>query len=130
MAGSNPNRVTMSGALPSGALNGIEVYHDELLKQPAKARLLVAIVDVLGDGANYDRGERWPILRFRHAELVEIADDQQVVMEAFTRAMVTRTHGELEQPLFTVGEVLEPPEKPSGRKPKELPAGGPDGQAG
>lgn len=116
---SNPNRVTISGALPSGSTNGLEAYHDDLLKEPNKVRLLVALVDVSGDGANYDRAERWPIIRLRHAELVEIPADQEQVMEAFTRAMVTRSHGEMSAPLFTVGEIAGPPENGSRRGPRQ-----------
>lgn len=120
---SNPNRVALAGNLPAGGLNGLEAHHDDLLKDQKRIRLLVALIDVSGDSSNNDRDERWPVIRFRHVELITDDAGIAVVTEALASAMATRAQGDLEAPLWSVGEVAGPPEKKT-RKPKDDAEGG------
>lgn len=90
VAGGKP-RVTLSGSMPPDALNGLLHHHADLLANPQRLRVVVTLMDVQGDGANYDRGERWPICRSRQIEVITDPGDAKTVAEVLARAMADRT---------------------------------------
>jgi len=113
----NPNKITLGGAIPPEALNGLAEYHDDLLKDAQRGRMVACIMDAPGFGGNHDRGETWPILRVRHWELIINEDDQKLMGEIMGRALAARTGGQqqlLPLPLVP-GEILDPPEKKGAR---------------
>jgi len=105
----DPMRVTLSGAMPPDALNGLRPWHDAMLAEPKRLRVAVVMIDVSGDGSNYDRNERWPIVRLRQVEVIDDAGDLKMVSEAMARAMADRTGGQ--QLPFEPGDLVPPPEK-------------------
>ena len=91
------SRVTLSGAMPEEATNGLLPHAKEFLDHPKELRLIVAVVSSSKTVENHDKNEQHPVIRIRHWEVVPDGD-KKAVADVLGRALGDRT-GMMELPL-------------------------------
>lgn len=97
--------VTFSGKMPSEDTNGLMPAAGDLLSDPTRQRLVIAIVDVATTSIKHDKGIQVPQLRVRHIELVS-DKNAKTAANLLAKELAARTgaqqlpfpHGEHSQP--------------------------------
>ena len=90
-------KVTLSGAVPAGELDGVGLFAKDILDSPRQAVLVVGVLSASWTKTNHDKGREYPVLRFRHWEVVA-PDNEAAVTEAMIAAY-SRRSGQLALPL-------------------------------
>lgn len=80
----------LSGKLPEGSANGLDRISSELVDQPHKIHVVLALVDCKSLATNVDSGEVVPTARIRRVEVV-VRDDIGLVDQIMRRALERRT---------------------------------------
>jgi hypothetical protein len=66
----------LASKLPKGPGNGLEAISGDILAEPLKVRLIVAVVDAPNGAVNWEAGETEPIVRIRAIEVITGADKE------------------------------------------------------
>jgi hypothetical protein len=103
-------RITLSGAQPEEATNGLLAHSKEFLDHPKELRLIVAVVSSSKTVENHDKNDTYPTVRIRHWEIVPDAD-KKAVADVLGRALADRT-GMMELPLEPGAEAPSADEFP------------------
>ena len=118
--------VSMSGALPAGDGNGLSAIMSDLVRDPQKMHVTIALVDCRKVVTDADSGDSVPTVRIRRIEVITSEDDLRVAERLMRRALEQRTGQEtlpydLEEEMSSVfadlqltedGTLPEPPEPP------------------
>jgi hypothetical protein len=99
----NPQKITLSGALPADHNDGLKGYAKDFLELPREARLVVAVVSTRKRNEDIDKDIVYPVLQIRHWELVPEKHKKKVAA-ALADAFADRT-GKAELP-FNEGEEI------------------------
>ena len=99
----NPQKITLSGALPADHNDGLKLYAKDFLENPREARLVVAVVSTRKRNEDIDKDITYPVLQIRHWELVPDKHRAKVA-KALSDAFADRT-GKVELP-FPDGEPI------------------------
>jgi hypothetical protein len=83
--------VNLSGHLPDGESNGLAAIVRELVENPAKAHVLLCIVDAQKITENVDDGTRTPTVRVRRCEPISDPDDAMTMRRVLVRGYERRT---------------------------------------
>lgn len=92
----NPQKITLSGALPADHNDGLKIYAKDFLENPREARLVVAVISTRKRNEDVDKDLYYPVLQIRHWELVPDAHKAKVA-KALADAFADRT-GKVELP--------------------------------
>jgi len=92
----NPQKITLSGALPADHNDGLKMYAEDFLKNPREARLVVAVVSTRKRNEDVDKDLYYPVLQIRHWELIPDKHKAKVA-KALADAFADRT-GKTELP--------------------------------
>lgn len=95
--------IRLKSALPKGDANGASVIAADLIADPHRFKVLIAIVDCSGVSVNFDTGESIPNARIRRVEAV-LPADLKFTEQIMRRALEKRT-GRVVLPLDMEDEV-------------------------
>src|SRR5215472_7077055 len=87
-------KVTISGALPEAPLNGVGIHSKDFIADPRKMRLVVGLMAADKTVVNNKTDSTYPVLAFKHLELVLPGKDTKAVAEALAHALASRTGAE------------------------------------
>jgi DNA-binding response OmpR family regulator len=99
----NPQKITLSGALPADHNDGLKMYAKDFLENPREARLVVAVVSTRKRNEDVDKDITYPVLQIRHWELIPDKHKAKVA-KALADAFADRT-GKVELP-FQEGQEI------------------------
>jgi delta 1-pyrroline-5-carboxylate dehydrogenase len=99
----NPQKITLSGALPADHNDGLKMYAEDFLKNPREARLVVGVVSTRKRNEDVDKDLYYPVLQIRHWELVPDKHRAKVA-KALADAFADRT-GKTELPFEEGAEI-------------------------
>ena len=83
--------VSVSGRLPDGDGNGLNTVLSDLIRDPKKLHVCIAIVDGKKVTTDADSGETVPTARIRRIEVLLDEDDMKVAERLMRRALDRRT---------------------------------------
>lgn len=83
--------VSMSGALPAGDGNGLSAVMSDLVRDPQKLHVTIALVDCRKIVTDADSGDVIPTVRVRRIEVITSPDDMRVAERLMRRALEQRT---------------------------------------
>jgi len=92
----NPQKITLSGALPADHNDGLKMHAKDFLENPREARLVVAVLSTRKRNEDVDKDLYYPALQIRHWELVPDKHKAKVA-KALSDAFADRT-GKVELP--------------------------------
>lgn len=95
--------IRLKSALPKGDANGAGVIAADLIAEPHRFKVLIAIVDCPGVTTNFDTGETVPNARIRRIEAI-LPADLKFAEQIMRRALEKRT-GRVVLPLDMEDEV-------------------------
>jgi hypothetical protein len=104
MAADKGDLVTLAGTMPPSNTNALRTYAKDLMADPTKCRLIVAMIDVVKTVTDHDKGVAYPVVRLRHVELVT-SDNIAVASEILGGELAARTGAE--QLPFEHGQVAD-----------------------
>lgn len=81
----------MAGALPQGDANGLTAISRELVDDPHKIHVVLALVDCKRITTDNDSGEIVPTARIRRIEVVSGGQDAALAQKMMRRALEERT---------------------------------------
>lgn len=93
----------LGGGLPKGQANGIADLDAQLVSDPARPHVIIAVVDVAKITEDVDTGEREPTLRIRRLERVLPGD--AAAAEQLMRHAVDRRLGAEQLPIDLEDEI-------------------------
>lgn len=104
--------VSVSGRLPDGDGNGLTAIVSDLVRDPKKKHLCIAIVDGKKVTTDADTGETVPTARIRRIEVIQDTDDMKLAENLIRRTLDRRTGREalpysLEEEIMGVFEGFE-----------------------
>lgn len=80
------SNITLGGNLPNNDQhNGLDVIHDDLVKDPSKRRVAVVFIDAQKLVTKVDDGEVSPVLRIRRVEVALTDKDAKALTEIMDR---------------------------------------------
>lgn len=82
---------SLSGALPDGPSNGLAAIAADLVTNPTKVHVVVALVDVIRITEKVDDGTRVPTVRIRRVEVITDAGDAKQMRNLLQRECERRT---------------------------------------
>ncbi len=85
------DNVNLSGKLPAGDGNGLAAVLSDLIREPKKMHVCIAIVDGRKVTTDADTGEIVPTARIRRIEVIGNPADMVVARRLMTRALDART---------------------------------------
>lgn len=82
---------SLSGNLPHGDANGLTVIIRDLIDNPHKLHVLIAIADCRKVTTDNDTGEIIPTVRIRRIEVVRVPGDLKTAEKLMRRALENRS---------------------------------------
>lgn len=79
----------LSSKLPDGEANGLSALSRQLIDEPHRIHIVVALVDCKSITTDHDSGDIIPTARIRRIE--PIAGDREIIAKIMRRAMEERT---------------------------------------
>jgi hypothetical protein len=83
--------VSVSGRLPDGDGNGLVAVLSELIRDPKKLHVCIAIIDGKKVTTDADTGETVPTARVRRIEVIVDSEDKELARRLMVRALDRRT---------------------------------------
>ena len=83
--------VSMSGALPAGDGNGLSAIISDLVRDPQRMHVAIALVDCRKVVIDADSGDSVPTVRIRRIEVVTSEDDMRIAERLMRRSLEQRT---------------------------------------
>jgi hypothetical protein len=96
----------ISGALPAGDGNGLSAIVSDLVREPHKLHVCIALVDCKSYTTDVDSGDIVPVARLRRIEVVNDAGDMKVAETLMRRSLDHRT-GREELPYDLEAEISQ-----------------------
>jgi hypothetical protein len=81
----------LAGRLPEGDRNGLDALVTELVEDPEKVHVVIALVDCSKVTTNVDTGEVVPTMRIRRIEAVRDPEDGRTMRQLLRREWERRT---------------------------------------
>jgi hypothetical protein len=105
--------IKLSGKLPGGDANGLGAIAPQLVTNPHRVHVLVALVDCRSTTTDNDSGDTMPTARIRRVEAITGAEDLKTLERLLRRAMEHRTGQtvlpmDLEDELTAAFEDIDP----------------------
>lgn len=105
--------IKLSGKLPGGDASGLGAIAPQLVTNPHRVHVLVALVDAKSLTTDADGGDTIPTVRLRRIETITGADDLKVIERLLRRAIEARTGQtvlpmDLEDELTAAFEDIDP----------------------
>lgn len=96
-------KITLAGSTPPDQNNGLAPASKDFLAHPREARLIVGLVSCKKSVRDHETGAEYPVLCFKHLELVS-DEDKQAAADMLGKGLAART-GIQELPLEPGEEV-------------------------
>ena len=83
--------VSVSGSLPAGDGNGLSAIVSDLIRDPKRLHVCIALVDCKKVTTDADSGDAVPTARVRRIEVITEAEDLRLAENLMRRALDRRT---------------------------------------
>src|SRR4051794_17206495 len=81
----------LSGRLPEGEGNGLAAVVRQLIEEPSRVHVVLALIDTASITTKVDSGERVPTVRVRRIEVIVDPDDREHMRRLIMREYERRT---------------------------------------